>query len=185
AEIAGIHCVSGRKKRIGQRAQRHAVIEESEAAANNSISRGKRRPREARARRDVVCIRCNGLQELQIIPETKIQRHVRIWFPLVLNIETNVGIRLRDYKLIEGLRKARVVVCSAEEARERGKRVAAANRSWESDGVVVVKEIGSRTNCVRSHLIRQVIGDLVKLIQSRRWRARERAERGDSRNANG
>src|SRR5438552_16387044 len=63
AEFIDVHRIFGREKRIGDCTQRYAIIEQSEAAANHCVPRGKWRPCESRARGDVVYIGRDGFQE--------------------------------------------------------------------------------------------------------------------------
>ena len=69
----------------------------------------------------------------------------------------------------ERLREAGVVVDAGQKIRERRKRVAAANRSGERDGVVVVEDVDARAQRVRARLVRQVVDDLVHLVHAARW----------------
>ena len=50
------------------------------------------------------------LQELQVVAQPEVQRQARTHLPLVLRVEADVRIGLRDHGVAEGLREARVVV---------------------------------------------------------------------------
>ena len=175
--------VPARQKRVRERAQRDAVIEQPVAAANHSAPRFERRPGETGARRDVVPVGYDGFQELQIVAHADVQGEPRARLPLILGIETDIRIGLGDKSIPERLRESRVVIGPGQEVGERRESVAAADRPRKGDRAIVVEEVRSRAQGVRSRLVRHVIGHLVQLVEPPRGGSRQRAERGDARNA--
>ena len=59
------------------------------------------------ARRDVVGIGGDGLQKLQIVADAQVQRQARADLPLILRVEADIRIGLRDDGIAEGLRETR------------------------------------------------------------------------------
>ena len=183
ADLAGaseVRRVSAREQRIGQGAERDAVIEQSEAAANDGSPRIEWRPGESGARRDVVRIGVNGFQELQIVADAQVESQTGADFPFVLCVESDVWIRLRNEGVAEGLGISGAVVDALQEVRKRGKRVAASNGSRESDGDIVVKEINAHPEGMCSHLARKVVHDFVEVVDAAGRRTGERTERSDA-----
>ena len=96
AQIGEVGGVAGRQKRIGKRAQRNAVVEEPVAASHHGAPGFKGRPGKTHARRKVVPVGRDRFQELQVIPQAGIQSQARVDLPLVLSIEPDVRVGLRN-----------------------------------------------------------------------------------------
>src|SRR6185369_8602716 len=110
-----------------QRAQRHPIVEQSVASAKNRASRLEWTPRESGAWRNVVGVGRDGLKELQIVTQAEVEGQTTSDFPYVLREKSDIRIGLCHHRIVKRLRKARVVVGPAEEVRQRGECVAAAN----------------------------------------------------------
>ena len=74
AQRGDVGGVAGRHQRVGERAQRHAIVEEPGAAAHDRAARIRRRPREADARRHVVGVGVDGLEPLQVVAHAGVER---------------------------------------------------------------------------------------------------------------
>ena len=96
AEVGDFCRVPGGKQRICQCSQRDAVIEEPIAPADHRVLRSERRPRQAHTRRNVVRVRHDRFQELQVVADSKTQCQTRSRLPFVLRIKTGIRIGLRD-----------------------------------------------------------------------------------------
>ena len=81
--------------------------------------RGKRRPRKPSAGRNIVGIRRNRLEELQVVSQADILRQARVHPPFVLREDACIRIGLGDYGVFECLGESRIVVCAGQESRER------------------------------------------------------------------
>src|SRR5258706_2497896 len=111
-QLAGatdVRCIAGGEQRIGESAQRDAIIEQTIAAAYDRAARSKRSPGKTGARRNVIEVGRDCLQELQIVAEPKIQGDARAYPPLILRIETEVRVSLRNYRISKRLGKTRVI----------------------------------------------------------------------------
>ena len=115
-QIVEIGGVPGGEDRVGDRAQGHAIEEQSGAAADDEIVRRRRRPGEADARRQVVRIGVDRLQELQVIAKPEVQRQLDAEPPFVLRVDADVGVGLRHDRVAERLCEAAVV--AGEKVRE-------------------------------------------------------------------
>src|SRR5262249_54029602 len=62
------------------------------------------------------------------------------------------------------------------------KGITTTNGTRVSDRIVVMKKVRANANRVRSSLIREVINNLVQLVDASGWRARLPAENGNPRN---
>ena len=160
--------VAGREHGVGHGAKRHAVVVDAGIAANERAAGGKGRPHHADPRRDVVRIGRDGLEPLQVVTDAGIQRDPRGQLPLVLRVQREVWIRLRDLGFAEGLREAGVVVDAGEKIRQRRESIAAAKRARVGDAIVVVDEIGAEPQCMATGLVREVVDDLIQRVVPRR-----------------
>ena len=175
-----VYRISRRQQRVCERAKRHAIVEQSRAPANERASRFGRRPHEPDARRDVVPVGMDRLQELEIVADAGVHRDAGAGFPLVLRVHSNVRIGLRYDGCAESLREAGVVVDARQEIRQRRKGVRAADRPRKRDRVVVVQNVDAGTDRVRSGLMRQVVDELVHPVLPAGGTARKRPERRDA-----
>ena len=157
-EIARIGRVAGGEDRVGHCAQRHAVEEEPGASTNQPATMRRRRPGDARTRRQVVRVGVDRMEELQVIAKPEVERQARCGAPFVLHIYANVGIRLRDHGVAERLCEA--AVGAGQKGGQRRERVAASHRSRIRDRVVVEDEVGAGAQRVGARLVRQVVHDL-------------------------
>ena len=73
----------------------------------------------------------------------RVDRQARTDLPLVLRVDADIRIGLRDDGRAERLREAGVVVGARQEIRERRERVGAANRTRKGNRVVVVENINA------------------------------------------
>ncbi len=183
AKLGQVGGVARRQQRVGERAQRHAIVEEARAAAHHRVARRARRPREAEPRRHVVRVRGHGVEVLQVVAQAEVERQPVADLPLVLRVAADVGVALRDDRLPEGLREAGVVVDAEQEVGHRRERVGPAHRARKGDRVVVVEEVDARAQRVRTRLVRQVVDQLVHVIEAALRAARQGAERRHARDA--
>src|SRR6185369_10717274 len=123
---------------------------------------GEGRPGEPGARGDIIRIRRDALEELQIVADSQVDRQARGYLPLILCVKTDVRIRLRNDGIAEGLRVARVIVDALQEVSQRREGIAAADRARVGNGAIVVKEIRPSPQRVRARLMGKVIGDFVQ-----------------------
>ena len=183
AQLRYVGRVAGRQQGVGHGAERHAVVEDAGIAANDRAAGSEGRPHHADARRHVVGVGLDGLQPLQVVADAGVQRDARGHLPLVLGVQREVGIGLRDVECAEGLREARVVVDAGQKIRQRREPVAAAEGAGIGDPIVVVDEIDAEPQRMAAALVREVVDDLVERVSSRRGIARARPERRDAGNA--
>lgn len=89
--------VAAREKCIGERPQGDSIIKQPKAATNHRSLRVKWRPGESGARRDVVRVGIDRLQELKVVADSEIQREARAHLPFVLCVNAEIRIGLRYY----------------------------------------------------------------------------------------
>ena len=118
----------------------------------------ERRPREPEARRDVVRVGVDRLQELQVVAQARVQRQVGGW------LSTRPARRCRRSALVcdttlspKVCVKPALLYVPVEEVRERRERVRAANRPRIGDRVVVVEKVDADPQRVRTRLMREVV----------------------------
>ncbi len=120
------------------------------------------------ARRNVVGIGGDGLEELQIVADAEVQGQARADLPFVLRIEADIRICLRNHGIAERLRESRVVVGSAQKVGQRRKRVTAADRSRIRDGVARYRETPGPREWRAPRLVGEIVHDLVQVVHARR-----------------
>ena len=165
-------------ERVGERAQRDAVIEEAKAAANDGAAILEWRVGKAEAGRDVLGVGVDGLEPLQVVANAGVEGELRVDLPLVLRIHAEVGVGLRHDEVAEGLGEGGVLACL--EVGQRGEAVAAPVGHGEGDGEVVEEEVSADANRVRSDLTGEVVDDLVEAVVASSGRAGGGAEGGTS-----
>ena len=184
-QIADDRSVARRKQSIGERTQWNAVVEQSVAAAHHRAARGKRRPCKSRPRRNVAGLSRNGLQELQIVAKSEVQRKAARDFVLILRVKAGIRIGLVDLRHAESLREAGAVVRAAQKIGERRERIAAPIGARKRDGVVVVEKVEADPDGVRALLDGQAVGGFVELIDAGGRRAGQRPKGSHAGNAHG
>ena len=76
--------------RVGDGAQRHAIEEEAGAAADEQVVRRRGDQAKPDARRHVVRVGVDRLEELQVVAKAEVQRQARAGAPLVLRVDADV-----------------------------------------------------------------------------------------------
>src|SRR5260370_5728763 len=141
-------------------------MEQPRAAAKPGPARRKWRQRKARARRNVVRIGSDGLQELQIVPAPTVGSQPGAQLPLILCKEPDVRVSLWEYGIAKRLGIRRRIVSSLEEVRQGRERVTATYGSRERNGYVIVEKIRANSKRVRAHLVGEAIGNLVQVVHA-------------------
>ena len=113
-----------------------------------------------------------------------VERDVGRDFPLVLHVDAEIRVGLRQLGDAEGLRRIRRC-CRCRRGSWRATRTCSCRAPTAGNvmQIVVVEEIDARAQGVRAALVREVVDHLIHLVQAARRAARARAECGDAGNA--
>ena len=90
-------------ERVGERAQRNAIVIEPKTATDDGATALKGRVSEAEAGRDVLGVSVDGLEPLQVVAHSGVQGELRAYLPLILRIHPEVGVGLRYDEVSECL----------------------------------------------------------------------------------
>src|SRR3954451_12943927 len=108
------------------------------APAYHGHSRLKWRIGYANTRGEIVRVRRDGFQKLQIVAQSQVECEPRVELPLILRKEAEIGIRLRNHGGAKRLSEACIVVSAIEKVTERRECVSAPARSRIRDRRVIL-----------------------------------------------